>query len=95
MAGYFNERLSTGVHDPLHAKAIVLRQGREQIALVSCDLVGRLAGRHHQRARAGERADRHSRHEHRHLRHAHPHRAAVRRAAAGVFPRGGHGEVPE
>ncbi len=40
MAGYFDERLATGVHDPLHAKAIVLRQGDEQIALVFCDLVG-------------------------------------------------------
>jgi hypothetical protein len=40
MAGYFNERLATGTHDPLHAKAIVLRQGKEQVALVSCDLVG-------------------------------------------------------
>jgi neutral ceramidase len=40
MAGYFNERLATGTHDPLHAKAIVLRQGKEQVALVSCDLIG-------------------------------------------------------
>jgi neutral ceramidase len=40
LAGYFNERLATGVHDPLHAKAIVLRQGPRQIALISCDLVG-------------------------------------------------------
>ena len=40
MAGYFNERLATGMHDPLHAKAIVLRQGAEQIAFVSCDLIG-------------------------------------------------------
>ena len=27
LAGYFNERLATGTHDPLHAKAIMLRQG--------------------------------------------------------------------
>src|SRR5678815_2033774 len=40
MAGYFDERLSTGVHDPLKAKAIVMKQGDEQIALVYCDLVG-------------------------------------------------------
>ena len=40
LAGYFNERLATGTHDPLHAKAIVLQQGKEQVALVSCDLVG-------------------------------------------------------
>src|SRR5262249_41023147 len=29
MAGYFDERLATGVHDPLKAKAIVLQQGQE------------------------------------------------------------------
>jgi neutral ceramidase len=40
MAGYFDERLSTGVHDRLKAKALVLQQGREQIALVFCDLLG-------------------------------------------------------
>ena len=40
MAGYFDERLSTGIHDPLHAKALVLKRGPEQIALVFCDLVG-------------------------------------------------------
>src|SRR5271170_4699675 len=40
MAGYFDERLSTGTHDPLKAKAIVLRQGRRQVALVFCDLLG-------------------------------------------------------
>src|SRR5437016_1282221 len=40
MAGYFDERFATGVHDPLKAKAIVLQQGSEQIALVFCDLVG-------------------------------------------------------
>src|SRR6476659_9275246 len=40
MAGYFDERLATGVHDPLKAKAIVMKQGDERIALVFCDLVG-------------------------------------------------------
>jgi hypothetical protein len=40
MAGYFNERLSTGTHDPLYAKALVFRQGETQAALVFCDLVG-------------------------------------------------------
>src|SRR5215831_19430931 len=40
MAGYFDERFATGVHDPLKAKAIVVQQGDEQIALVFCDLVG-------------------------------------------------------
>jgi hypothetical protein len=38
MEGYFSERPSTGTHDPLQAKAIVLRQGDEQAALVVCDL---------------------------------------------------------
>src|SRR5437899_11287252 len=47
MAGYFDERLATGTHDPLKAKAIILQQnedtlkgGHREIALVSCDLVG-------------------------------------------------------
>ena len=40
MSGYFNERLNTGVKDPLHAKALVLRQGDTQAALVLCDLIG-------------------------------------------------------
>lgn len=40
MAGYFDERLATGIHDPLHAKAIVLQQGDKRIAMVFCDLVG-------------------------------------------------------
>ncbi len=40
MSGYFNERLSTGTSNPLHAKAIVLRQGEESAALVFCDIIG-------------------------------------------------------
>jgi hypothetical protein len=40
MSGYFNERLSTGTKDPLHAKAVVFQQGDESAALVFCDLVG-------------------------------------------------------
>jgi len=40
MSGYFNERLSTGTSNPLHAKAIVLRQGKERAALVFCDIIG-------------------------------------------------------
>jgi hypothetical protein len=39
MAGYFTERLATGVHDPLRAKALFLQQGKEQAVLVFCDLV--------------------------------------------------------
>ena len=40
MSGYFSERLSTGVHDPLLAKALVLEQGKTQAALVFCDIIG-------------------------------------------------------
>jgi len=40
MSGYFHERLSTGTLNPLHAKAIVLRQGNESAALVCCDIIG-------------------------------------------------------
>jgi hypothetical protein len=40
MSGYFSERLSTGTHDPLQAKVLVLRQGPERAALVICDLIG-------------------------------------------------------
>ncbi|HTU22639.1 MAG TPA: hypothetical protein VMG10_31660 [Gemmataceae bacterium] len=40
MSGYFRERLNTGTHDPLQAKALFLRQGDEQAALVFCDLIG-------------------------------------------------------
>jgi len=40
MSGYFYERLSTGTLDPLHAKAVVLRQGNQRAALVFCDIIG-------------------------------------------------------
>jgi neutral ceramidase len=40
MCGYFSERPSTGTHDPLMAKAIVIRQGDTAYALVVCDLIG-------------------------------------------------------
>jgi hypothetical protein len=40
MSGYFAERISTGTHDPLNAKAIYFGQGEEQAVLVFCDLVG-------------------------------------------------------
>ena len=40
MSGYFYERLSTGIKNPLHAKAIVLRQQSQSAALVFCDLIG-------------------------------------------------------
>ena len=40
MDGYFTERLSTGVKDPLMAKALVFQQGDTKSALVVCDLLG-------------------------------------------------------
>jgi len=40
MSGYFQERLNTGVKDPLFAKALVFRQGDRRAALVICDLIG-------------------------------------------------------
>ena len=40
MSGYFYERLSTGAANPLYAKALVLRQGDQRLALVFCDLIG-------------------------------------------------------
>lgn len=40
MAGYFHERLATGVKDPLFAKAIVFEQGGTKAALIFCDLIG-------------------------------------------------------
>jgi len=40
MSGYYHERLSTGVKDPLQAKALVFRQGNQAAAMVVCDLIG-------------------------------------------------------
>jgi neutral ceramidase len=40
MDGYFSERLSTGVKDPLEAKALVFQQGNTRTALVVCDVIG-------------------------------------------------------
>ncbi len=40
MAGYYHERLAEGTIDPLKAKAIVLRNGQTEAALVVCDLIG-------------------------------------------------------
>ena len=40
MSGYFHERLSEGVLNPLHAKALVLQQGPAHAALVFCDIIG-------------------------------------------------------
>ncbi len=40
MSGYFYERCSTGMNNPLQARAIVLQQGEQKFAWVFCDLLG-------------------------------------------------------
>jgi hypothetical protein len=40
MAGFGQNRKATGVHDPLKARAIVLKEAERKLALVSVDLVG-------------------------------------------------------
>lgn len=40
MAGYYHERFATGTKDPLKARALVFRSGKDQAALVVCDLCG-------------------------------------------------------
>jgi hypothetical protein len=40
MSGYYHNRAASGVHDDLHAKAIVLESGGVRSALVACDLLG-------------------------------------------------------
>src|SRR5687768_4046052 len=40
MAGYYHERLATGIRDPLKAKAIVFRDGERAAAWVVADLTG-------------------------------------------------------
>jgi hypothetical protein len=40
MAGFGNNRLATGKHDDLWARAIVLESGSKRIAIVSLDLIG-------------------------------------------------------
>ncbi len=38
LRGYYSERLASGVHDPLQAKALWLSDGDETLAVVTCDL---------------------------------------------------------
>lgn len=40
LAGYSPGRAATGVHDPLMARCVVLKDGEQKMALVSVDLVG-------------------------------------------------------
>ncbi|MEM7385060.1 MAG: hypothetical protein AAF514_08960, partial [Verrucomicrobiota bacterium] len=39
MAGYYHKRASTGVHDDLYARALVLDDGANRVALISLDLI--------------------------------------------------------
>src|SRR5205085_2458427 len=39
LAGYYETRISEGVHDDLYAKALVLECGGARAAMVSCDLI--------------------------------------------------------
>jgi hypothetical protein len=52
MAGFGHDRKATAVHDPLKARAIVLKHDKTKIALVSVDLIG-LFNASVARARAG------------------------------------------
>jgi hypothetical protein len=40
IAGYGQNRRATGVHDPLHVRAVVFREGDKKIALACADVVG-------------------------------------------------------
>ncbi len=40
LAGYGQNRRATGVHDPIYARAIVLRDGSRKVAIVVADVVG-------------------------------------------------------
>ena len=39
VAGYYFDRLSTGVHDPLHIRAMAVSDGRERVVLCVADLI--------------------------------------------------------
>ncbi|MAF09217.1 hypothetical protein CMK11_02100 [Candidatus Poribacteria bacterium] len=43
MAGYFDDRFATAVHDDLYAKALVFESAGVRAALVSCDVIGVMA----------------------------------------------------
>src|SRR5262249_60648739 len=40
IAGFGQNRKATGVHDPLKARAVVLRHGDRKVAVVALDLIG-------------------------------------------------------
>jgi neutral ceramidase len=39
LIGYFNDRIATAIHDPLHAKALAISNGEMTIGIVVCDLI--------------------------------------------------------
>lgn len=43
MPGYFQDRRATGTLDPLKAKAVFLRQGRDEVVIVAVDTIGLVA----------------------------------------------------
>jgi hypothetical protein len=45
MAGFDNGRIATGVHDPIEARALVLRHGETTVVFVVCDVIGLLMNR--------------------------------------------------
>ncbi len=40
LAGHLVDRKATHVHDPLHARSLVMEDGKTKIAIVICDLIG-------------------------------------------------------
>lgn len=40
LAGYYHGRAATDVHDPIHARGILLSDGDQSVAIVSLDLIG-------------------------------------------------------
>lgn len=40
LAGYGQNRRATGVHDPIYARAVVVRDGNQKVAIVVADVVG-------------------------------------------------------
>ena len=37
MSGYFDDRLATGIHDPLYVKALAISDGEREIGLITLD----------------------------------------------------------
>ncbi|MBR4372117.1 MAG: hypothetical protein IKS92_13790, partial [Victivallales bacterium] len=39
MCGYFEDRLATGINDPLYVKALAISDGEREIGLVTLDII--------------------------------------------------------